>query len=203
MTGTTFNLRVEVQCNRCGAVQMMLFHNMRKRKNTKACNFCNKREPVVVPYWLYRRCNAQQQRCENSSAEHYDRYGGRGIKFNFKGPNEASRWIAENLGIPDDTTMEIDRRDNNGHYEPGNLRWANRVANLNNTSVSGARERFIAFREKYPEVKYADSTLNRLVREMTDEEIVKRWASPSFKPKGKYGTFSTQGLYRGLPRTED
>ena len=98
--------------------------------------------------------------------------------------------------------MELDRMDNDGHYEPGNMRWVHPVVNMNNNGRSkGNREKFIAFRKDYPEVKYADATLMRLISQMEAPEIVKRWEAPSRKPKGKYGTFSTLGHYRDLPQT--
>jgi hypothetical protein len=89
--------------------------------------------------------------------------------------------------------MQLDRIDNDGHYEPGNLRWSTQQQNLAHTRkrpLSAARDRF---RQLYPEVRYADSTLRRLIGEgMTFEEIEDRFHNlDSFKPKGKYGTFST------------
>jgi hypothetical protein len=139
------------------------------------------------------------ERCQNPSCLYFPRYGGRGIKFLFPSANDAAQWIAENLGIAD-RSFQIDRIENDGHYEPGNLRWASRVKQQNNTRVSDGtrRQRTIDFRANYPHVRYADTTLYRLMHlGLTDEEILTRWELPSCKPKGKYGTFSPQGLYRG------
>lgn len=159
--------------------------------------------PVNVPKWLYRRCQAQKDRCENEKNSHYHLYGGRGIKFNFESPNAAAHWIAENIGVQA-RAMELDRTDNNGHYEPGNLRWVHPVTNISNSRKSKhGREKFASFREKHPEVKYADRTLMKLILTMSEAEIIQRWNTPSHKPKGKYGTFTTLGLYRDLPQTED
>lgn len=129
--GKASDLRVEVRCDRCGMTHMGRFHNLRKRPGTQACPHCNGRETVTVPGWLYRRCQAQQDRCNNPRSTSFERYGGRGIEFRFAGPNEAARWIEENLGIAD-RTMQIDRINNNGHYEPGNLRWATSKENMQN-----------------------------------------------------------------------
>lgn len=191
------NLLVEVQCERCDGSHMSRFHNIRKRPNTAACPHCNGRTPVTVPHWLYVRCQSQKDRCQNPRSDCYDRYGGRGIEFRFASVNAAATWVAENLGIAD-RSMELDREDNLGHYESGNLRWVTSVENMSNRRCNrGAREQFISFRACYPEVRYADRTLMRLIHlGMTDEQIIEKWKSPSCKPKGKYGTFSALGLYR-------
>ena len=50
----------------------------------------------------------------------YERYGARGIEFRFSSVNAATHWVSENLGIPKNAeSMELDRIDNNKHYEPG------------------------------------------------------------------------------------
>lgn len=199
--GSSSSLRVEAQCSRCGGVHWGLFGNMRKRPDTAACPHCNGRKPVLAPPWLYRRCQSQLQRCTNPNASSFERYGGRGIEFRFASANEAAHWVAQNLGVPD-RAMQLDRKENSGHYEPGNLRWTTPVGNLNNTRVSGGRERFITFRRSFPGVRYADATLTRMLRTMTPTEIVERWKEHSHKPKGKYGTFSTLGPYRGSLPTD-
>jgi len=143
-------------------------------------------------------------RCVNPNAPEYRNYGGRGIKFLFDNVNHAAHWIAENLGIPEDRSLSMDRIDNNRHYEPGNLRWATDVEQQNNTRRNrGGRQRFIRFRKLHPEIRYADSTLYRLINlGLTDDQILEKWSMPFHKPKGKYGTFSTQGPYRGSLPTD-
>jgi len=203
-SGSADRLRVEVMCTKCGRSHMALFHNIRKRPKTQACPHCNGRKPVNVPKWLYRRCQAQQDRCQNVRCSSYERYGARGIQFKFSSPNEAANWVWNNLGEAN-RSMQLDRIDNSGHYEPGNLRWTDAVVNMNNTRKNkGARQRFVAFREMYPHVRYADATLNRFIHiGMTDQQIAERWTQPSNKPKGKYGTFSMLGHYRDSPLMEN
>jgi hypothetical protein len=100
-------------------------------------------------------------------------------------------WIKENLGIHKD--MELDRIDNDGHYEAGNLRWSTRRQNGSHTRKRPLAQAMHRFRQLYPDVRYADSTLTRLIGlGMAFEEIEDRFHNlPSTKPKGKYGTFST------------
>jgi hypothetical protein len=73
-----------------------------------------------------------RQRCSNSKNDAYENYGGRGIKFNFPGVGAATLWVINNIGRRPSKKHVIDRIDNNGHYEPGNLRWATRKQSVDN-----------------------------------------------------------------------
>jgi hypothetical protein len=131
---------------------------------------------------------AARQRCTNTNDPAYPRYGQRGIKFQFATVAEAAVWVLQNLGAEKD--QEIDRTDNDGDYAPGNLQWSTRRQNLANQTRSHA-DVFHKVRASHPEVRYADNTLRRLSGTLTVEEICERWAKPSCKPKGVYGTYST------------
>jgi len=84
---------------------------------------------------LYSIWSNMKTRCTWTSKPDYKHYGGRGISYHpsfetFEG------FLA---GIPDGYAdhLELDRIDNDGHYEPGNLRWATRVEQMAHTRRSG------------------------------------------------------------------
>jgi hypothetical protein len=60
-----------------------------------------------------------RQRCNNPNYDRYAGWGGRGIKFLF---TSFEAFFAE-LG-PRPPGTSLDKIDNNGNYEPGNVRWA-------------------------------------------------------------------------------
>lgn len=66
-------------------------------------------------YWIY---HDAKYRCINPKHKSYVKYGGRGIQFKF---NSFDEWL-DYMG-PRPVGYEMDRIDNDGHYQIGNLRW--------------------------------------------------------------------------------
>ena len=68
-----------------------------------------------------------KSRCINESHSSYNYYGGRGIEFRFKTFRQFLRCVGKRP-----TNTSLDRIDNNGHYEPGNVRWASKTTQNKN-----------------------------------------------------------------------
>jgi hypothetical protein len=64
-----------------------------------------------------------RQRCLNPRCHAYGRYGGRGITICPRWLNSFEAFLAD-LGRKPSARRSLDRRNNNGNYEPSNVRWA-------------------------------------------------------------------------------
>jgi hypothetical protein len=72
-----------------------------------------------------------RQRCYNQNSTKYDDYGGRGIIV-------CDRWklsfleFINDMGPKPGSEYSLERKDNNGNYEPGNCKWATMAEQQNN-----------------------------------------------------------------------
>lgn len=80
----------------------------------------------------YARWKSMMQRCHTKSSESFARYGGRGITV-------CERWhsfaaFLEDMGECPNSSMTLERDNNDGNYEPRNCRWAPKTEQSKNRS---------------------------------------------------------------------
>jgi len=71
------------------------------------------------------------ERCYRPSAAKYPQYGGRGVTVCDSWRKSFANFFAD-MGRAPTSRHEVDRRDNEGNYEPGNCRWATRKEQCRN-----------------------------------------------------------------------
>lgn len=104
--------------------------------NTRSCG-CLAKDNLSITYkqglsykYLWRIWYDMIRRCYNENRHNFKYYGGRGIKVYYEwidNPEKFINWIIKNLGERPSKEYTLDRIENNGHYEPGNLRWATKL----------------------------------------------------------------------------
>lgn len=85
----------------------------------------------------YRAWASMIARCKYPKRRGYKNYGGRGISVCHRwqagdGRQSGFECFLEDVGPRPSAGHSIDRRDNNGNYEPGNVRWATKVQQSSN-----------------------------------------------------------------------
>lgn len=116
----------------CGKTVVALGSNLRTGK-TRSCGClmkgCNSTHGLsrLPEYAVW---STMIQRCTNKNNKRYHCYGGRGISV-------CEKWrtfheFFEDMGPRPSKNHSIDRINNDGNYEPGNVRWATGVEQANN-----------------------------------------------------------------------
>jgi hypothetical protein len=133
-------------------------------------------------------------RCLYPSSSRYKNYGARGIKV-------CDRWVdsfenfLEDVGFAPSTAHTLGRIDNDGNYEPGNVKWqteAEQVANKSTSRLLTAFGKTQTLQEWSRETGLGHGTiLRRLKLGWSDEKAV--GTKPLFKGQGEKRLVNFQG----------
>ena len=176
---------VECQCTRCLTVKLISLDNLTSGKSN-GCQSCSQKLSNSSSV-LGGRYDALKRRCTSPNDPNYKNYGGRGITCKFTSRAEFVLYVEQHLPHSDYKGVEIDRIDNNGHYEPGNLRLATRAENTRNRRTSIAIQwqgKTIPLAEFPSPYAYAP-TRRYAAQGMTGEQVIDlAWQSVAEKRKG-------------------
>lgn len=121
--------------------------------------------------------SGMKSRCYNPRTDNYKHYGGRGIAVCDRWRNSFDCFLAD-IGPRPSLNHSLDRINNDGNYEPGNVRWASVQEQRSNTR----RNRVVTFRgvtqtlaQWSRSIGISESTLHRRIASglPLDEALIK------------------------------
>lgn len=158
------NAKWNVKCE-CGKVSAAIGASLRAGK-IRSCKRCSRITHGMTASKEFMAWDSMKSRCFNPKNRKYKRYGGRGIKV-------CDRWASSfenffyDMGFAGDG-MTLDRKDNDGDYEPKNCRWVSFTENNRNRSNT---KMLIIDGKEIPAAEYAENIgidkylfLNRITR---------------------------------------
>ena len=177
----------------CGRAYKTEYRNLRRKNAPVSCPRCSwerigkQRRKIdnPIPFgplrslWSH-RYTGMVSRCYDPNHKAYPNYGGRGVRICQEWVGDRNKFFCYVMSLPDwdKLGLDMDRIDNEGHYEPGNIRLCSRRANTENrrntlvVQYGGIPYTYRAFREKYCPTWSPNAAFWHLERGKTPEWIV-------------------------------
>lgn len=129
------------QCD-CGQIAIINRNSLR-RGFTQSCG-CRRRNRFRTHGWRrtpeYAAWTRMKNRCYNVKDRRYADWGGRGIRVCLKWRKSFPAFLTD-VGRRPSPQHSIDRINNDGDYEPDNVRWATRIEQARNCRLRAPQER--------------------------------------------------------------
>ena len=142
----------------CGCLSKeMSADKIRKAQKIWVSQASHTKELYPELYWIL---GAAIQRCTNPNDPDYKHYGGRGICVCDEWMTDRKKFVEFALAKGWKKGLQMDRENNNGNYDPFNVRFVSRSVNANNRrntlrTVDGASVADIYNTAKYRAVSYS------------------------------------------------
>jgi hypothetical protein len=141
-------IRWVTRCD-CGRHHEAMGYTLRNGQSSK-CKICSySLGGRCVKYrYTYHSYRAMIERCTNQRNVSYGSYGGRGIQVcpQWQGETGFIQFLVDIGQRPKGKTL--DRKNPEGHYEPGNVRWATPVQQGNNRRQNYEEDELIQMRKE-------------------------------------------------------
>lgn len=119
----------------CGNMEVILGRRLMTGRG-RSCRECYQRPSTAIHGAVdtveYEAYSHAKRRCNIPKDPGYKNYGGRGIEFRFE---SFPQFLAE-IGPRPTPKHSLDRKDNDGHYEIGNVRWATKKEQERNRTTN-------------------------------------------------------------------
>lgn len=137
-----YRSRIVVAVCDCGNVGVIDIREANAGKRVAGCYQCRKDKCGRIHTTHgkrrtpeYKIWHAMKSRCNTPTVWNYASYGGRGIRVCEEWSNSFQAFY-EYMGPRPTNKHQIDRIDNDGNYEPGNVRWVTAESNCGNRRTS-------------------------------------------------------------------
>lgn len=131
-------------CKKCEAKKARAYRRTKRGKKLYTCynraykkshraeaKEYNKKYRATINGHLRNIFSNMQCRCTQCGSLYYKFYGGRGIKCKFTSAQDFAHYVVDVLKV-DPRGLDCDRINNDGHYEPGNIRFVTHEVNCQN-----------------------------------------------------------------------